>query len=58
MVIDLKLTPYDIHILLKELEHGMCFVNRDVQNAKYLWEKIATQMNGVETKMIIKEPEK
>lgn len=46
MVIDLKLTPYDIHILLKELEHGMCFVNRDVQNAKYLWEKIATQMNG------------
>lgn len=51
MNISLELTAFDCHLLLKELEHALCFVNRDTSNANYLWEKISTQLNDKETKI-------
>ena len=55
MIVSLELTAYECHLLLKELEHALCICNRDGAQAKYLWEKISTQLNDKETKINIIE---
>lgn len=42
----LNLTMYELHMLLDELAERLRIANRDTRNAKFLYEKIATQMNG------------
>lgn len=41
-----ELSVYEWHILLNELQHNMSVINRDTTDAKFLWEKIATKLNG------------
>jgi len=40
-----ELSVYEWHLLLDELKHLLCIVNRDNTNANYLWDKIAKQLN-------------
>jgi len=51
----IELTLYEWSLLLKELEFKMGFRNEDVSIAKFLYEKIATQIYGQEVKLIFKD---
>ena len=44
--IGIGMSAYEWHLLLKELEHAMCIVNRDQKDLKMLWNKIANKLNG------------
>ncbi len=43
MQVDIKLSVYDVHQLLTELERAMCVVNRDREGLFNLYETIASQ---------------
>ena len=51
-----KLSVYDWHGLLYELEQAMRIVNRDRHNLKVLYGKIATQLAGHEVKVLDEPP--
>lgn len=59
MEVTLKLTAYECHLLLKELEDSLRICNRNGDYAKFLWEKISTQLNGTEMVLdIVKKDDK
>ena len=49
----IELTLYEWSMLLKELEFKIGFKNEDISVAKFLYEKIGTQLYGQEVKVNI-----
>lgn len=55
-----RLSSYEWHALLKELEHALCIVNRDRHNPRVLYNSIASQLAGrkIEVEVRLREDEK
>ena len=56
MKVSVELDVYEWHKVLDVFEEEMCIVNRNPEMAIMLYEKIATQLNGVPVK--VARPEK
>jgi len=46
--VPVRLSIYEWHILLNEMEHSLRFVNRDAHNLNALYIKITAQLNNGE----------
>lgn len=54
--IAVHLTPYEWHVLLRELEHFLRVVNRDRTNLTKTYEAIASQLAGSTVKVAFEPP--